>query len=112
MKPSTRKDKAMKTHAKAVKVTTKYVPRYDPIQERAPDRDVTKAEKKAEEPSLTLRQQIEKQMAENEQWISEHSDDQDGINKRQAANAELTHKLIDLDVAAGKADRTVEKLKG
>lgn len=101
----------MKTHVKEVS-KAKDTPRYDPIQERAPDRDVTKADKKAkEEPKLSVRQQVEKQMAENEAWIGEHPDDQDGINQRQAVNAELTHKLIDLDTAGRDADRKAESLK-
>ncbi len=89
--------------------------RYDPIQERAPDRDVTKATAKAEAKDdakrLSPRQQLEQEMEANNLWISQHRDDVKGVHEREAANAELTHRLIDMDVAARKADRLAEDLK-
>lgn len=81
---------------------------YDPIQERAPDRDVTKADKKP----LSRREDINKQMQDNKDWIAKNPDDIDGIHKREAANAELTHRLIDMDVAGRDVGRKLESLKG
>lgn len=102
----------MKKAAKDETPKIKEEPRYDPIQERAPDRDVTKAEQKAKEAAkLSPRQQIEQEMEANNLWISQHADDAAGIHQRRVANAELTHKLLDMDTLAREADRTAESLK-
>lgn len=104
----------MKTNTKpnAPKAETKEQ-RYDPTQERAPDRDVTKAEAKdTDDKQLTPRQQVEQQMEANNLWIAQHRKDIEGVRKREAANAELKHKLLDMDVAAGQFDRAAEGLRG
>lgn len=101
----------MKTNTKtqAPKAETKEQ-RYDPIQERAPDRDVTKAKAK-DEKKLTPRQQVKQQMEANTRWIADHRDDLEGVRKREEANAELKHKLLDMDTAAGKFDKAAQSLK-
>lgn len=97
------------------KAEVKDTPRYDPIQERAPDRDVTKLEddkakaEKADKP-ISRRAEIEQQMEANNLWISQHRDDTEGVQKREAANAELTHRLIDLDVAGSEAGRKLRRM--
>lgn len=104
----------MKTNTKpnAPKAETKEQ-RYDPIQERAPDRDVTKAEAKATgDKQLSPRQQVEQQMEANNLWIAQHREDTHGVRKREAANAELKHKLLDMDAAAGHFDKVADGLRG
>jgi len=61
-------------------------PRYDPIQERAPDRNVTKAQ-----------DDIAKQIADHEKWMSDHSDDARGVQERLQEVAVLQQKLVELD---------------
>ena len=61
-------------------------PLYDPIQERAPDRDVTKA-----------KDDITKQVADHEKWMSEHSDDARGVQEHLQEVAVLQQKLVEFD---------------
>lgn len=80
--------KAPKTE---VKDATKH---YDPIQERAPDRDVTKADAKRD--AKSVRDDITKQIADHEKWMSEHSDDARGVQERLQEVAVLQQKLAEM----------------
>lgn len=77
-------------------------PRYDPIQERAPDRDVTKADvepKKADSKPKQAdpRDDIKKQIDDHEKWMAEHTDDARGVQERLQEVAMLHRKLAELD---------------
>lgn len=91
-----RKDKAMKTPVKTDtkdEVVKRDEPRYDPIQERAPDRDVTGAKQKHADP----REEINEQIAGHEKWMSDHSDDARGVQERLQQIAVLQAKLVELE---------------
>jgi hypothetical protein len=93
-----RKDKAMKTptETKAPKTEVKDAPKhYDPIQERAPDRDVTKADVKRD--TTSARDDIIKQIADHEKWMSDHSDDARGVQERLQEVAVLQQKLVEFN---------------
>lgn len=66
-------------------------PRYDPIHERASDRDATSA--KQADP----RDDIKKQIADHEKWMSDHTDDARGVQERLQEVAQLQAKLAELD---------------
>lgn len=66
-------------------------PRYDPIQERAPDRDVTSTKK------ADPRDDINEQIADHEKWMADHTDDARGVQERLQEIAQLQNKLAELD---------------
>lgn len=68
-------------------------PRYDPIQERAPDRNVTSAKQKQADP----REEINEQIADHEKWMNDHTDDARGVQERLQQIAVLQAKLVELD---------------
>ncbi len=77
-------------------------PRYDPIQESASDRDVTKADaelKKADaKPKPPApRDDIKKQIDDHEKWMADHTDDARGVQERLQEVALLHRKLAELE---------------
>lgn len=91
-----RKDKAMKTPVKTDtkdEVVKRDELRHDPVQERAPDRDVTNTKPKQADP----RDDIKKQIADHEKWMSDHTDDARGVQERLQEIAQLQNKLGELD---------------
>lgn len=90
----------MKTPVKTV--TKDEVKRDEPIHERGPDRNVTKADP---------REDITKQIADHEKWMSDHTDDARGVQERLQEIAVLQNKLAEMDAPKHEArvrqDQTV-----
>lgn len=85
------------------------LPREDASEDFKQGTTEHRQEVKQEKPSP--RAEIEKQMEANNLWIAQHREDAKGVHEREMANAELSHRLIDMDTAAREAGRTAEQLK-
>jgi len=72
----------------------------------------TPAEPKRNDAPISHRAALEKQMEANTNWIAEHPEDTKGVQEHEQAIAELTHKLLDIDVANRALSEKLQKQQG